>query len=73
MCLTVTSLIDINNIITGSNNVTLRKVNVKRNRFIYFFQLRFTPCKAEQPLQGMDGVTRKRSTKSIQEIYLERT
>ena len=54
MCLTVTSLIDINNIITGSNNVTLRKVNVKRNRFIYFFQLRFTPCKAEQPLHGME-------------------
>ena len=26
--LTVTSLIDINNIITGSNNITLRKVNV---------------------------------------------
>ena len=29
MCLTVNSLIEINNIITGSNNITLRKVNVK--------------------------------------------
>ena len=29
MCLTVDSLIEINNIIIGSNNITLRKVNVK--------------------------------------------
>ena len=29
MYLTVDSLIDINNIKTGSNNITLRKVNVK--------------------------------------------
>ena len=29
MCFTVDSLIDINNIITGSNNINLRKVNVK--------------------------------------------
>ena len=29
MYITVDSLIDINNIITSSNNVTLRKVNVK--------------------------------------------
>ena len=29
MFLTVESLIEINNIITGSNNITLRKVNVK--------------------------------------------
>ena len=29
MYLTVDSLIEINNIITGSNNITLRKVNVK--------------------------------------------
>ena len=29
MYLTVDSMIDINNIITGSNNITLRKVNVK--------------------------------------------
>ena len=29
MYLTVDSLIDISNIITGSNNITLRKVNVK--------------------------------------------
>ena len=29
MHLTVDSLIDINNIITGSNNITLRKVHVK--------------------------------------------
>ena len=27
--MTVDSLIDVNNIITGSNNITLRKVNVK--------------------------------------------
>ena len=30
MYLTVDSLIDINNIITGWNNITLRKVNVKQ-------------------------------------------
>ena len=29
MYLTVNSLIEINNIITGSNNITLRKVNIK--------------------------------------------
>ena len=29
MCFTVDSLIDINNVITGSNNINLRKVNVK--------------------------------------------
>ena len=29
MCLTVYSLIEINNIITGSNNITLRKVSLK--------------------------------------------
>ena len=29
MYLTVDSLIEINNILTGSNNITLRKVNVK--------------------------------------------
>ena len=29
MCLTANSLIDINNIITGLNNISLRKVNVK--------------------------------------------
>ena len=29
MCLTVDSFIDMNNIITGSNNFSLRKVNVK--------------------------------------------
>ena len=29
ICLTVDSLIDISNAITGSNNFTLRKVNVK--------------------------------------------
>ena len=29
MYLTVESLLEINNIITGSNNITLRKVNVK--------------------------------------------
>ena len=28
MCLTVDPMIDINNIITGSNNITLRKVNM---------------------------------------------
>ena len=29
MCLTVDSLIEINNIISGSNNITFGKVNVK--------------------------------------------
>ena len=33
MYLTVDSLIQINNIITGSNNITLRKLNAKPNRF----------------------------------------
>ena len=33
MYLTVDSLIKINNIITGSNNITLRKVNVKPSGF----------------------------------------
>ena len=33
MYLTVDSLIEINNIITGSNNITFRKVNVKPYRF----------------------------------------
>ena len=29
----------------------------------FFFQLGFTPCKAEQPLHGVHGVSGKRSTK----------
>ena len=33
MYLKVDSLIEINNIITGSNNITLTKVNVKRYGF----------------------------------------
>ena len=33
MYLTVDSLMEINNIITGSNNIALRKVNVKRYGF----------------------------------------
>ena len=33
MYLIVNSLIEINNIIAGSNNITLRKVNVKPCRF----------------------------------------
>ena len=33
MYLTVNSLIEINNIITASNNITLKKVNVKLYRF----------------------------------------
>ena len=33
MCLIVDSLIEINNIMTGSNNITLRKVNVKSYEF----------------------------------------
>ena len=39
-----------------------------------FFQLGFTPCKAEQPLQGME-LPEKEAQKdySIHEISLERT
>ena len=39
-----------------------------------FQKLRFTPCKAEQPLQGME-IQEKEAQKdySIQEICLERT
>ena len=33
MCLTVDYLIKINNIVTGSNNITYRKVNVKPSGF----------------------------------------
>ena len=32
----------------------------------FFFKLGFTPCKAEQILRGMDGLTRKRSTKRLE-------
>ena len=42
--------------------------------FIYFLKLEFTPCKAEQPLRGME-LQEKEAQKdySIQEICLERT
>ena len=41
---------------------------------ILFLKLGFTPCKAEQPLQGME-IQEKEAQKdyTIQEIYLERT
>ena len=37
MRLTVDSLIEMNNIITGSNNITLRKVNAKPYRFVKMY------------------------------------
>ena len=37
MHLTVDSLIEMNNIITGSNNITLRKVNAKPYRFVKMY------------------------------------
>ena len=42
--------------------------------FLKFFLLEFTPCKAEQPLQGME-LQEKEAQKyySIQEICLEKT
>ena len=39
MYFSVDSLIDINNIITGSNNITLRKVNVKLCGYDKTYQL----------------------------------
>ena len=45
-----------------------------------FFKMGFTPCKAEQPLQGMELPEREEAQEkeaqkaySIQEIFLERT
>ena len=42
--------------------------------FIFFIKLGFTPCKAEQPLRGME-LQEKEAQKdySTQEICLERT
>ena len=41
----------------------------------FFFELGFTPCKAEQPLRGMELQEKKRSKKDYrtQKICLERT
>ena len=45
-----------------------------RLQFIYFFQLGFTPCKAEQSLQGMQLQKEKqKKMESIQENCLEKT
>ena len=42
--------------------------------FPYFFSLEFTPCKTEQPLQGMKLQEKDaQKVKSIQQIFLERT
>ena len=45
-----------------------------KSKDMVFFQLGFTPCKAEQPLQGME-LQEKEAQKnySIQETCLERT
>ena len=41
---------------------------------IFFFKLVFTPCKAEQPLQGIELKEKETQKKlSTQEIYLQRT
>ena len=44
--------------------------------FLFFFQLGFTPCKAEQPLQGME-LQGKKSTKKTtgyrKSVYKEPT
>ena len=45
MHLTVDSLIEINNIITNSNNITLGKVNVKPHGFDRKLHLKFTERK----------------------------
>ena len=44
----------------------------KFDPFCGFFKLRFTPCKAGQPLRGME-LQEKKSTKRLKEICLERT
>ena len=42
--------------------------------FLYIFKLGFTPCKAEQPLQGMELQEKKhKKDYRIQKICLERT
>ena len=42
--------------------------------FFFFFKLLFTPCKAEQPLQGMDLQEKEtQKDQGTQEICLERT
>ena len=43
--------------------------NVQKN--IIFLKLGFTPCKAEQPLRGME--LQEKEARSIQEICLEKT
>ena len=46
------------------------------NFFLFFiFKLGFTPCKAEQPLQGKELQEKEtqKDDQSIQEISLERT
>ena len=50
----------------------LKKLILRREA--HFFYLGFTPCKSEQPLQGME-LQEKESQKdySLQEIHLERT
>ena len=41
---------------------------------VYFFKLGFTPCKTEQPLQGMELQEKEvQKDYSIQEISLEGT
>ena len=39
----------------------------------HFFKLRFTLCKAKQPLRGMEFKKKKHKKINIQEICLERT
>ena len=42
--------------------------------FYFFFKLGFTPCKVEQPLQGIELQEKEtQKDESIQEICLERT
>ena len=45
-------------------------------KFFFFFKLGFTPCKTEEPLQGMELQEKKKKHKKdyrLQKIYLERT
>ena len=46
----------------------------KNIKFYFFFLIRITPCKTEQPLQGMELQEKKhKKDYRIQKICLERT
>ena len=58
------------------NQAGERNKNVPNdNGYDFFFKLGFTPCKAEQPLRGMQLQEKKKHKKDyrLQKICLERT